>query len=215
MRWLISIVFLGLVSPTTAPTLDESTKSTVQKLMAQLGAEGFKDRESASNELIKMGPRILPLLREGKPNDDPEIDNRLRLIVKQLEADSSPHAQHAQGRIAAVPLMLDHLAGHKPGVIAARNPAAGQVELSARYEKDSVTMLRSAKGIEIRIECTINGNLTREMYRADSEADLFKQFPAAYKLHESLLSAAGYGEDRRWWRQFAAKAEPATRPAAR
>ncbi len=210
MRWLLSILFLTLASPTTAPTTDDSTKSTVGKLITQLGAEDFKDRESASNELIKMGPRILPLLRQSKSKDDPEIDNRLRLIVKQLEA--GPPTQRL---ITAVPPMLSHLADHKPGVIAARNPAPGQVELSATYGKDQLSMLRSAKGIEIHIECTINGNLTREMYRADSEADLLQQFPAAYKLHESLLTSAGYGEDRRWWRQFAAKAEPETRPAAK
>ena len=207
MRWLLSILFLTLASPTTAPTTDDSTKSTVGKLITQLGAEDFKDRESASNESLKMGPRILPLLRQSKSRDDPEIDNRLRLIVKQLETGPAP-----QRVISAVPVMLDHLADHKPGVIAARNSAAGQVELSATYDKDHVSMLRSAKGIEIRIERTINGNLIRETYRADTEADLLLQFPAAYKLHESLLKSAGYGEDRRWWRQFATKPASETRP---
>ena len=210
MRWLLSILLLILGSPTTAPILDESTKSTVQKLITRLGAESFKDRESASNQLMQMGRRILPLLRQSKPDDDPEIDNRLRLIIRQLEAGPPP-----KRLLAAVSLMLNHLEDHKPGVIAARNPALGQVELSATYEKDHVSMLRSAKGIEIHIECMINGNLIREMYRADSEADLLQQFPAAYRLHESLLIAAGYGQDRRWWRQFAAKPEPATGPAGK
>ena len=63
-----------------------------------------------------------------------------------------------------------------------------------------------------RIECTINRNLIRETYRADTEADLLLQFPAAYKLHESLLESAGYGEDRRWWRQFATKPASEARP---
>jgi hypothetical protein len=210
MRLLISILLLALASPTTAPTPDQSTRSTVQKLIAQLGAENFKDRESASDELIKLGPRILPLLRQSKPNDDPEIDTRLHLIVKQLEAAQAPRQDNP-----AVGIFLNHLAGHDKGVIAARNMAADQVELSATYNKDRLTMLRSARGIEMRMECAAEGNQIRAMLRADSEADLARQFPDAYKLHESLLQAAGYGENRRWWRQFAKPEPPATQPAAK
>ncbi|HEV8605870.1 MAG TPA: hypothetical protein VGQ99_10915 [Tepidisphaeraceae bacterium] len=212
MRSLFSILLLILASPapTTAPTLDDTTKSTVANLITQLGADNFKDRESASTQLIDLGPRILPLLRQSKPHHDPEIDNRLQLITKRLEAALFP-----QPASTAIPIFLNHLSGRQPGIISARNPAPGQVELSATYKKDRLTMLRSANGIEISLECTLNGNLARETYRADSESDLREKFPLAHKLHESLLTSAGYGNDRRWWRQFAAKPEPpATQPAA-
>jgi len=88
--------------------------------------------------------------------------------------------------------MLAHLAGREPGIITARNPAPGQVELSATYGHDTITMLRSGKGIEMTIGCTINGNLSKETYRADSESNLRQNFPAAHQLHESLLASAGY-----------------------
>jgi hypothetical protein len=207
VRCLLFILFTSFAVPTTAPTIDDTTKSTVAKLIAQLGADNFKDRESASTQLIDLGPRILPLLRDSKPHDDPEIDNRLQLILKRLETALTP-----QPASTGIPIFLNHLSGRQPGVISARNPAPGQVELFATYKKDRLTMLRSAKGIEISLECSLNGNLVRETYRADSESDLREQFPLAHKLHESLLTAAGYGNDRRWWRQFAAKPEPEPAP---
>jgi hypothetical protein len=207
MRCLTSILLLALASPTTAPSPDDSTKSTVEKLIAQLGAENFQDRESASNELLRIGPPILPLLRAAKSNDDPEIQTRLEHLIDQLHA-----LAHAPPAATAIPIALAHLKNRDRGVLSARNPAPGQVELSATYGEDKVIMTRSAKGIEIHAECLVNGKRSRETYRAQTEHELKVQFPNAYELHEALLTNT-YGEDRRWWRQFAAKAKPATQPA--
>jgi hypothetical protein len=203
MRWLISTLLLALASPTTAPTLDDSTKSTVEKLIPQLAADSFLDRELATQKLLSLGPRILPLLR-GTKSDDPEIQTRLAHIIDKLHA-----LAHRPAPAPAIPILLAHLKGNAQCVISARNPAPGQVEISMSYKQDKVTMTRNADGIQIHAECVVNGNRSRETYRAETETELKVQFPLAHELHETLLTHT-YGPDRRWWRQFAVKPEPAT-----
>lgn len=56
----------------------------VEKLIAQLGAESYVDREKAQKELIAMGKSIAPILKKHLNNRDPEIRQRLEEIIKTL-----------------------------------------------------------------------------------------------------------------------------------
>ena len=56
----------------------------VRELVAQLGAESYKDRDAATKELIKMGPNIAPLLRKYLTSHDLEVRRRIRLVLEKL-----------------------------------------------------------------------------------------------------------------------------------
>ncbi|MHC4983418.1 MAG: HEAT repeat domain-containing protein [Planctomycetota bacterium] len=74
----------------------EETVRRIERLVAQLGAESYKDREAATEALIKLGPGILPLLREQLDNSDPEIRVRVEEIVERLSGEGG-QAGHSQG----------------------------------------------------------------------------------------------------------------------
>lgn len=56
----------------------------IEKLIAQLGAESYVDREKAQKELIAMGKSVVPILKKHLNNPDPEIRQRLQEIIKAL-----------------------------------------------------------------------------------------------------------------------------------
>lgn len=56
----------------------------VQKLIAQLGAESYKDRQAASDALVELGKGIVPLLRKHLNDSDPEVRQRLQDVIEKL-----------------------------------------------------------------------------------------------------------------------------------
>jgi hypothetical protein len=69
----------------TAPMAPQEIADQVEDLVVQLGAESYQDREQAQAALIEMGSTILPLLRERRDHDDPEVRERLQQVIQQLE----------------------------------------------------------------------------------------------------------------------------------
>jgi len=65
-------------------TPPEKLTKKVQQLVAQLGAESHKDRETATKALEEMPPTIVPLLQKHKKNSDPEVRHRLQQIIEKL-----------------------------------------------------------------------------------------------------------------------------------
>jgi len=62
------------------------TVAKVERLIAQLAAASYKDREAATKELVEMGKIIAPLLTKRVNNSDPEVRRRVEGILKQLES---------------------------------------------------------------------------------------------------------------------------------
>jgi hypothetical protein len=62
------------------------TRKKVAKLIAQLGAESYKDREAATKELVKMGKGIVFLLEKHRNDRDAEVRLRIGHIIKKLGA---------------------------------------------------------------------------------------------------------------------------------
>ncbi|HUS48384.1 MAG TPA: LamG domain-containing protein [Phycisphaerae bacterium] len=67
-------------------SLPREVAQKAQQLIAQLGAEAYKDREAASKALVKMGPSVVALLRQHLKNGDPEIRRRVEEILGKLPA---------------------------------------------------------------------------------------------------------------------------------
>jgi len=71
----------------------DDVMARVDKLIARLGAESYEDRQKATDELIKMGKCIVPLLRKHLADDDPEVRHRIEDIMTRLGAEPSEAAQ--------------------------------------------------------------------------------------------------------------------------
>lgn len=63
-------------------------RKRLQTLVGQLGAESYKDRAAATKELIEMGPSIAPFLRKHLTSTDPEVRERIRMVLDKLSRQS-------------------------------------------------------------------------------------------------------------------------------
>ena len=75
---------VGLSCPEALPP-DEVVKQ-VKKYIAMLSAASYKDREEAQEALIRMGKSIVPLLRKHVKDPDPEVRQRVGVILEKLGA---------------------------------------------------------------------------------------------------------------------------------
>ncbi len=62
----------------------DQVRERVEVLVARLGAESYTDREAATQDLIKMGATIAPLLRRFTDSNDPEVRQRLQYILERV-----------------------------------------------------------------------------------------------------------------------------------
>jgi len=74
--------FVSITCPLPMPP--KVVRGQVEKLVAQLGAESYKDREAATKALVEMGDSIAPLLKGHLKTSDPEVRQRLEDILEQL-----------------------------------------------------------------------------------------------------------------------------------
>lgn len=91
MRRLLGSLFIcglivGLACASGAPTTVPSPSAdAIQKLIDQLGAERFADREAASTSLEKIGPSAAEALRLATRSENPEIRNRANVILNKIQ----------------------------------------------------------------------------------------------------------------------------------
>jgi hypothetical protein len=78
----------GLREYFRAATPGDVELKKVATLLTKLGSDDFGTREQASEALVAMGPRILPILRTKLNHQDPETKNRLQACVEKLKASS-------------------------------------------------------------------------------------------------------------------------------
>ncbi|MCK4275593.1 MAG: hypothetical protein KAX78_03710, partial [Phycisphaerae bacterium] len=72
----------GIIRPQALPPSEVLT--SVEKYVAQLGAESYKDREAAKKALVKLGKGIIPLLKKYVGNGDPQVRQGIQDIIEQL-----------------------------------------------------------------------------------------------------------------------------------
>jgi hypothetical protein len=92
-RWALPISKIkSITCPQAIPP--KAMRLKIQKLITQLGAENYKDRQSAAAALAGMGKGIIPLIKPQLSNDDPEIRQRIEEILEQLgyKLPSAPEA---------------------------------------------------------------------------------------------------------------------------
>jgi len=67
-------------------------RDKLQRLVGQLGAESYKDRQAATEQLMKMGKGIVPLLRKYVGTSDPEVRQRIEDVIEKLGGNPSAPA---------------------------------------------------------------------------------------------------------------------------
>ena len=68
----------------------EKVRQRLQRLIGQLGAESYEDRQAATEALVKMGKGIVPMLRKHLESGDPEVRQRIADVIERLKAQRSP-----------------------------------------------------------------------------------------------------------------------------
>jgi hypothetical protein len=97
-RWALSVSKIKTITcPQAIPP--QAMRVKIEKLIAQLGAENYKDRQAATTALVSMGKGIIPLIKPQLNNDDPEIRQRIEDVLEQLgvkapSAPTPPNIQH-------------------------------------------------------------------------------------------------------------------------
>ena len=81
------IACLCLVLLSVSARSDSPDSSEIARLVLQLGADQFRDREAASKELQRIGEPAVDALRQAAASgDEPEVRRRARQILETLEA---------------------------------------------------------------------------------------------------------------------------------
>ncbi len=81
--------------------LDPKEQKTVAAQIRALGDDKFAAREDAKNSLIKMGPRIIPLLEEATRSSDAEVSSRARECLQMVGKGPNPELLGAVVRVFA------------------------------------------------------------------------------------------------------------------
>ncbi|MDP6636009.1 MAG: hypothetical protein QGG42_14010 [Phycisphaerae bacterium] len=82
--------FVSINCPLPLPP--KAARVEVEKLIAQLGAESYEDRQNASKKLLELGKSISPMLRKHLANSDPEVRQRIEDILEQSGGGTTPVA---------------------------------------------------------------------------------------------------------------------------
>ncbi len=79
------LLCLLLVSPAAAQETPADRDALIDRLIAQLGSEAWREREQAQKELERIGEPALERLKGAAKSEDPERSSRARKIVAKVE----------------------------------------------------------------------------------------------------------------------------------
>jgi hypothetical protein len=82
-------------------TLEDADRDKILKCIGDLGSDSFAVRESASNDLLKIGGKAASLLRQAMSNRDVEIARRAESCLDQLDKTQGPTITVAAARLLA------------------------------------------------------------------------------------------------------------------
>jgi HEAT repeat protein len=92
----------GLLDEVRKRSLSEPERVKVQRLIDDLGDDGFGAREKASTELKALGQVVLPLLRVAAHSRDLEVRRRAQELLDGMGKDSTPPLSPAVPRLLAL-----------------------------------------------------------------------------------------------------------------
>ncbi|MBI4835441.1 MAG: HEAT repeat domain-containing protein [Planctomycetes bacterium] len=78
--FFLCVLCVSVVNSDTETKLPDYFKKYADEAVKRLGAEDWQARESAMDELIMLGPAVMPLVQKEMDNSDPEIKLRARHV---------------------------------------------------------------------------------------------------------------------------------------
>src|SRR5262249_54364837 len=146
-------------------TLTDATRAKAQALVKKLGDESFTVRESAQSDLKAMGVAVIPLLRQGSRQSDPEISMRCKKCLDELEKDK------------ALPLSPVAI-----GIVALRKPAgAGEVLLAYLPSAEDDTLAAEVQSA-LNVVTFHAGKPDPAVFKALNDRDAMRRGAAAEAL---------------------------------
>jgi hypothetical protein len=107
------------------------TDDVLKALVAQLGDDSFRKRESAARQLVAIGPRAKAVLQRAANDDDPEVAFRAKTCLREIEQGGTSRTLEAAARLVAdrkpdgaVAVLLDYLPAADDDSVAAEVRAA-------------------------------------------------------------------------------------------
>jgi hypothetical protein len=102
-----TVVLLSVVLAATAeaePQAEPDLAAKVRRLVRQLDAPQLRERDRAEEELLQLGPKVLPLLPKEPDPTKPEVDQRVGRIRQKLQrtqatASVEPSTVTLQGKV--------------------------------------------------------------------------------------------------------------------
>jgi hypothetical protein len=91
-------------NPRPMPT--QRTVETIRKLVGELDAEKWETRDAAQKKLLGMGTVIIKVLQEMRPNVPLESQQRIDVILKDLEKEKPAGTGEALPAIPIVPIQI-------------------------------------------------------------------------------------------------------------
>jgi hypothetical protein len=82
-----------------APQPSASAMEQVKRLVSELNADDWKQREQAETQLASMGDAIAPILRQMRTDQPPEAQERIDAILKQFSKTGGKPAAIPAGRM--------------------------------------------------------------------------------------------------------------------
>src|SRR5262249_8732909 len=68
-----------------SPAAEAEILPAAEKLIEQLGASDFRQRDAAAKALEAMGPKALGGLRKAREHSDPEVQRRVEALLPAIE----------------------------------------------------------------------------------------------------------------------------------
>jgi hypothetical protein len=82
------LLIADYVQPQPSATMEQA--AAVRRLVVQLSADDWKDRERAQAQLIAMGPVVVDLLQKLRPDQTPEGQQRINTVLVALQNQTKP-----------------------------------------------------------------------------------------------------------------------------
>ena len=148
----------------------EALEKKIAGLISDLGADEAEVRESATEELKKIGKPAVPALKEATKSDDPEAAWRARVILRAIERTEEPKPKEDTEKIW-------------PKVQNFSNKFRIIIQGDQPYQSFSLSRDPSGKITVVIKKKTKEGEEKTETYSADSTEEFIEKYPEIAKQY--------------------------------
>ncbi|HEY7311182.1 MAG TPA: HEAT repeat domain-containing protein [Gemmataceae bacterium] len=100
--WWRNVEGPSLLAAIRRRTVTAEDRVQIRDLLSKLSSGDFATREEASRQLLALGRRSLPQLRDAAESKDAEVARRAKLLTERIEQDPSHHLPMAALRLLSV-----------------------------------------------------------------------------------------------------------------